>query len=71
MLSVLKMKQSPQLRVSPQDHVAATASVSAIGSTFFDELFAVEMQKAGTTMPGPGAEFYVVDEVSGCQFCGY
>lgn len=43
MLAILQMQECPQLRIPSQDHVTATASITAIGTAFGHEFFPVKV----------------------------
>ena len=50
MLGIAKMEQSPKLCIATQDDIAATSSVTAVGTSFRDILFSTEMQRTCTAL---------------------
>ena len=63
-LAVLQVDERPQLRIGPQDDVAAPAAVSAVRSAFRNILRPVQMRAPGPSVPACTENSYVVYKVT-------
>jgi hypothetical protein len=62
-LLILEVQQRPELLVSFQNNMAATAAITAIWSALGIFLIAVQMGRARPSVPGAATNFYVINKI--------
>ncbi len=60
---VFEMQKCPVLGVAPQDDMSTPATITTVGPSFGNKLFAAQVCRACPTLSGAGTEFYVVYKV--------
>lgn len=63
MAVVLQVKQGPELAVSPEDDMAATASVAPIRTSLGDKFLSTQMGTPGTAIPRLAKNLDVINKI--------